>query len=288
VSDLSGADGERTTGAPVGSESEAPTEEGPAISGVVTDFDEVPLVGVRVEASTTSGEPLDLSPALTDSEGRFVLSGLPEGRYDLRFVLGQVRARTLAVPVGTDQLRVRLARPHGILLKVRTASGQPPPDVVHVVLERETPLRYVREHIGRTLKPRLLLWSIRPGRYNLTAWGGAYLPVQVQNVSVEEGKPAPEVDVCLDATGGTVNGLVRRGAEGRPTDAMVAWRRLDRPSHVPRHASTLSAEADGTFRVRGLPTGRYVFSAYREGVGLVDREIDVTEDGATDVEMRLP
>ena len=271
-----------------GGPQDASPEQGASISGIVTDFEEVPLVGVRVEAGTTGGSDVDHVPVLTDGEGRFTVMGLSDGRYDLRFILGQVRARHLAVPVGTDQLRVRLARPQGILLKVRTATGEPPPNVIHVVLERDSPVRSVRELISRSLKPRFLLWSIRPGRYALTAWGGSYLPVLVKGIVVEEGKPAPEVEVCLSATGGSVNGLVRRGAEGTPTEALVAWRRLDRPSHVPRHEATLDAEADGTFRVRGLPAGEYLFSAYREGSGLADRKVDVHEDMTSDIEIRLP
>ena len=97
-----------------------PEVEGGSIAGSVTDFDGVPLVGVRVEAAVSGGADLDLLPVLTDGDGQFALSGLAEGRYDLRFVLGQVRARTLAVPTGTDQLRISLARPQGILLKIKT------------------------------------------------------------------------------------------------------------------------------------------------------------------------
>ena len=72
----------------------------------MTDFEGIPLVGVRVEAAERGGADLDLLPrARRDGDGRLsVVKGLaPEGRYDLRFTLGRVVARTLAVPAGTDQ-----------------------------------------------------------------------------------------------------------------------------------------------------------------------------------------
>ena len=105
--------------------SRPPEVEGASIAGRVTDFQGEPLVGVRVEAADSGGADLDLLPVLSDGNGHFEVDGLAEGtRYDLRFRIGTVKARTLAVPVGTDQLLVKLARPQGILLVVKTAGDQ--------------------------------------------------------------------------------------------------------------------------------------------------------------------
>ncbi|MDJ0975338.1 MAG: carboxypeptidase-like regulatory domain-containing protein [Planctomycetota bacterium] len=264
-----------------------PEVEGATISGVVTDFDNVPLVGVRVEAATSGGADLDLLPVLTDVEGRFQVEGLAEGRYDLRFLLGRVKARTLAVPVGTDQLRVRLARPQGLLLVTRTEPGAEPPDLVHFVLERSTPNRTIREHFGRTLKRRLLLWSIRPGKYTLTAWGGPYLPVVVPGVEVVESMPAPEVEVLFAAVGGTIEGQVM-GAAGEPRMATVAWRRLDAAGHMPRHLTTQSTDEQGRFLMRGFPSGRYVISAWDGAQSIVDVEVDVEDEKTQSAQLTLP
>ena len=146
-----------------------------------------------------------------------------------------MRARTLAVPVGTDQLRVNLARPQGILLVIKTESGQTPADLYHVVLEREGKDGYVREWFGRVLKPRLLLWSIRPGRYRVVAWGGAYLPVEVADVEVAAEEPAPEVEVLLSARGSTIDGQVF-GSDGQPVDAVVGLATTGRPRPSPESA----------------------------------------------------
>ena len=272
---------------PVDPDELPPEVEGGSISGTVTDFDGVPLVGVRVEAAASGGAELDLLPALSDGDGRFTLAGLADGRYDLRFVLGQVRARTLAVPTGTDQLRVSLARPQGILLKVRTPADAPPPAMFHVVLDRHTSVRGVREHVGRTLRPRLLLWSIRPGTYTVTVWGGGFLPVIANGVVVEEGKPAPEVEVLLAAPGGTIEGQVLSGDPVEGVKGLVAWRRLDAPGHWPRHLANVTTDGAGRFAVRGLPSGRYLLSAHREKAGFCDLELDVEEGRTASVRLEL-
>lgn len=262
--------------------------EGGTVAGIVTDFSGVPLTGVRVEAAATGGGELDLLPVLTDGEGRFRLEGLAEGRYDLRFLLGRVKARTLAVPTGTDQLRVRLARPQGILLVVRPEPGYELPDLIHVVLERETPVKRVREYIGRMLKRRVLLWSIRPGRYVMTVWGGAFLPVTVHGIDVREKEPAPEVEVILSALGATVDGQVF-AADGSTARAHVAWRRLDRAGHAPRHETTHVTDDLGRFLFRGLPGGRYRFTVWQESSGhVVDQELDVPEQKTTVLRVDLP
>lgn len=260
--------------------------DGGRISGVVTDFEHVPLVGVRVEAASTAGGDMDLLPSLTDGDGAFSLEGLGEGRYDLRFTLGKVRARTLAVPVGTDQLRVSLARPQGILVVIKTGAGQAPADLYHIVLERKSKQGFVREWFGRVLKPRLLLWSIRPGQYRVRVWGGPYLPVVVHDVDVAEEEPAPEVEVLLSARGSTVDGQVV-SADG-PVDALVAWRRLDAEGHHPRSEACVRSDPKGRFLVRGLPEGRYLFAAYAEGQPIGEAITDLGAEQTATVRVDLP
>ena len=264
-----------------------PQVEGEVISGHVTDFQGVPMVGVRVEAAESGGADLDLLPVLTDGNGAFRVEGLaPYTRYDLRFALGTVKARALAVPTGTDQLQVKLARPQGILLVVRVEAGLAPPPITHVVLHRATPSGVVREYFGRTLRSRLLLWSIRPGRYTVTVWGGSYLPVQAFGVDVLENQPAPEVEVVLGPMGATVGGEVV-DASGHACEALVSWRRLDAPGHVPLPLTTVSSSPHGDFILRGLPEGRYRVSAYSETKGIGDVEVDVADQQSATVTLSL-
>lgn len=273
---------------PDGDDAAPPPVEGGRIAGTVTDFGGNALVGVRVEVGASGGADLDLLPVMTDGEGRFVLEGLGEGRYDLRFALGQVRARTLAVPVGTEDLRVKLARPQGILLVVKTAEGHPPPDLLHVKLEREGRHGPAWEYTGRHLTTRMLLWKIRPATYTLTVWGGGWLPVEARGIEVREKRPAPEVEILLSAKGGGIRGRVLDAAGAPATSALVAWRRLDAVGPWPRQECAADADETGRFQVTGLPAGRYLVSAGREHGPFVDVEVAVEEERATEVDLCLP
>ena len=245
----------------------APSEEGPPpveggrIAGTVTDFTGQPLVGVRVEVAAAGGGELDALPAMTDGDGHFLLEGLGDGRYDLRFEVGRVKARTLAVPVGTVDLKVQLARPQGILLVVKTEQGEAPPGLLHVRLEREGKQGTIREYEGRHLTTRMLLWSIRPATYKLTVWGGHWLPVEAHGVQVMEGQAAPEVQLVLSVKGGAIAGVVRDAAGRSLPDALVTWRGLDAPGPWPLHERCAETDGEGRYHLRGLPEGRYVVSA---------------------------
>jgi hypothetical protein len=145
----------------------------------------------------------------------------------------------------------------------------------------------VREHIGRTLRPRLLLWSIRPGTYTVTVWGGPFLPVVADGVVVAEGQPAPEVEVLLATAGGSVEGQVLAGRPAAGAESLVTWRRLDAPGHWPRSLAAATTDAEGRFAVRGLPTGRYLLCAHRDRAGFCDLEVDVEEGRTATVLMEL-
>jgi len=265
-----------------------PVIEGEAIAGRVTDFQGVPMTGVRVEAAESGGADLDLLPVLTDGDGGFRVEGLAEGRrYDLRFALGTVKARVLAVPTGTDQLQAKLARPQGILLVVKTESGLTPPAMVSVVLEREASGRMIREWHGKTLRTRMLLWSIRPGRYTVKVWGGPYLPIEAHGVEVKAGEPAPEVEVVLGPEGGTVRGVVQ-GPAGAAPEALVSWRRVDGHGYAPLHMRTVAADGDAAFVLRGLPEGRYRIAAWSKAAGIGETEVDVVEGQSNPTTMSAP
>jgi hypothetical protein len=258
-----------------------PAIEGASIDGTVTDFEGVSLPGVRVEVAESGGAPLDGLPALTDVEGRFRLEGLGTGPYDLRFALATVRARTLRVPAGTTGLAVRIARPRGILLVAKTLPGDPVPESLHVVLERETAHGPVREHSGPVFAMRALFTALRPGRWRVTAWGGPYQPVCVSGVVVAQDAAAPEVIVLLSAPGGTIDVRVEdaRGGGG----CLLGWRRVDGDAPWPRDATSARTDADGRHAIRGLPPGRYRVFAGRPDGPIAERTVDVEEGTTTSV-----
>lgn len=264
-----------------------PGIEGELIAGVVTDFSGFPLVGVRVEVALSGGTDLDALPVMTDGQGGFELHGLASGSYDLRFELGRVQARVLGVPVGKQDLQVHLARPQGLLLVVKTLDGDALPGLLHVLLEREVKDGRVREYVGRHFESRLLLWSIRPGTYHVTVWGGRYVPVTAHGVRVREGVPAPEVQLLLTAAGTTLRGHVVDAKGGAVSGALVGWRSVDGADVLPRHLCAATTDGDGRFVVPGLSPGRYRLSAGPADGPFVDRDVVIAEEPAVDVEVQL-
>jgi hypothetical protein len=56
---------------------------------------------------------------------------------------------------------------------------------------------------------------------------------------------------------------------------------------VPRHLTTHATDEAGVFVQRGLPQGRYRFSAFDERSGIRDADVDVAENATVDVTIRL-
>jgi hypothetical protein len=256
-----------------------------AIEGVVTDLDGAPLYGVLVEAATPGGATPAASES-TDRTGRFRIAGLGPGRYDLRFELDRVTARAVAIPAGTDQVRVRLGRPRGLVLRGTVPQGAEEPAAWRYVVERETPAGLVREQAGRSVRSRVPLGGLAPGRYTITVAGGSFAPARVDGVEVVDGAEVREVVVALSAPGGTIEGRVLRGSAG--TSALVAWRRLEPRDPWPRTDETFTCGEDGRFVARGLAPGRYLVSAGRESGPVVDVQVQVIAGATAPVELRLP
>lgn len=254
--------------------------EGGTISGTVADFEGVPIVGVRVEAKAT-GDPtsLDLLPAMTDGSGRFLLEGLIAPAYDLLLGKSTVKARVEAVPIGKMDLAIRLARPQGVVLDVRTSQGDPPPTVIHMALWRQTKDAWAKEHVGRSLEKRMLLAGLRPGTWRLVVHGPPYLPVNVEGFEVRAGHAADVVPVHLSVRGGTIEGTFVDGP-GRVRSGWAAWGRADAPETLPHDFRSLAIAEDGTFAISGLPAGRYDVAAWSDGGATAAVVVDVPANGA--------
>lgn len=238
-----------------------PAVEGGAIAGRAADFEGLPLVGVRVEAAASGDEgSLDALPVLTDGEGRFCLEGLVAPAYDLRFQMGTVKARVLCVPAGTTDLAVRLARPQGLVVDARVRPGEAPPDVLHLVLERQGQAGWVREHVGRSLRKRLLLWNLRPGTYRLLVWGPPWLPVRAEGLEVTADAEAPDVVLDLAAPGARLGGRLL-GPDGEGASGWITWRRTDAVDPLPAPLRSIAVSDRGTWRIDGLEPGSYTLSA---------------------------
>ena len=254
-----------------------PTPDEGSISGLVCDMDGQALVGVRVEAAVAGDAPgMDALPVMTDGKGAFRLGGLIAEAYDIRFELGNVKSRVLGVQTGTEDLAVRMARPRGLVLDVRCAPGERLPPQIHVALERRGKTGWRREFVGRSIRRCVRLWRLRPGAYRVTVWGPPYVPVVAEDLSVEDGQPAPTVPLYLSARGCELRGQLT-DEHGAASAGWLAWR--PRGAQTPIPASELSrvVSASGNFSVRGLEAGPYELFAWTER-GVAKMAIELLED----------
>ena len=258
---------------------------GSVIAGRIIDRREDPLVGVRVEAAVSGDEAsLDALPVMSDGDGCFRLDGLVDGAYDVRFQLGNVKARVVDVPVGKTDLVVRMARPQGLVLDARCAPGQTLPPQLHLLVERRTKWGWRREHVGRSIRRRVRLWNLRPGTYRVAVWGPPYLPVAAEDVEVVAGEPAPDVPIFLSAEGCVLRGELRcqRGGDADvPTAGWISWRPLGDQIALPPTECTRVVDALGAFHVHGLEPGPYLVSAWSDW-GTCSTTVELSEQGPSE------
>ena len=97
------------------------------IAGRVVDGDGLPALDAWVRA--TPSDPLqqagDSSPVLTDEHGAFVIAGLTGTRYDLSATSTQGDGAVASAEPGSVPALIRLARPAGLTVNLRNATGDP-------------------------------------------------------------------------------------------------------------------------------------------------------------------
>ncbi|MFO0931243.1 MAG: carboxypeptidase-like regulatory domain-containing protein [Planctomycetota bacterium] len=237
-----------------------------SITGVLVDGDGAPVPETRVSATSTGRW---VRPVATDGAGRFRLTGLEPGTYDLEArVLRESKVGLVATArcvAGATGVELRLARPEGqasgLLVRVVGADGKPVPRAsVRVVFgERgssgataEDGLAIVdvsgREGglVGATVtasRPRSIAGQPLP-------FGAATIgPLVGSEVEVEVRLPPEKVvsGVLLDPDGKPVRGAVVVAADATQA-SNLSWAFRDEQSDLPRART----DAEGRFRLGGL------------------------------------
>jgi protocatechuate 3,4-dioxygenase beta subunit len=245
---------------------------GLSISGRVVDQGGDPAAGIGVRTSVVlphlnyvmhraSAEPR------TDGEGRFVLSGLPEGDYDLEgripYEGGTSRTVDLKkdVPAGTHGLEIVIRRRTFTIRGRVRIDGQPPgrPFAVTALdpdgdVERG-PVVFV------TADGRFTLSGLAAGDYRIVAHAKGFAASAPASVVLAKDTPAPEVELHLGTPEAVVT-IRARDQRGRPVpDLEVALSCRERPGY-----SSGELDRSGELVLAGLPAGRarLELSAQRE------------------------
>lgn len=267
---------------------------GGTIAGVLRDEQGVPVpdgYAAVIWRDTLASAPAGArtqAKAATDAEGRFAISGLHEGLYELSVSApGHAWTHLPGVPTGTTDLQLVLPRSGELLISVRDAlSGEPVPGA-----EVEARLPQVYEHLWGGTRWGYVVESdpAAPGVLRVRGIGleGARLSVSAAGFarwSGEEGPLPPGAvvtrEVRLDP-GLHLAGLVIDG-----DDQPVAGARID------LHASALAAKAGsaltdkaGAFRIDDLSAGEFTIRA--SGPGLLESLDEALSLGASRDDFRV-
>lgn len=292
-----------------------PQGEGTAVlSGRVTRLDDGrPLR--RVQVSVSAANARDLPNALTDDDGRYVLEGLPAGRYTLTaqkggFVTlqyGQRRpfeqGRPIDVANGAKLTDLHLALPRGAVVagRVLDQDGEPVPGAAVQIFRR----RFVKGRhqliaafSGETDdQGRFRIFGLQPATYYLGAGvmddarpSGLMTSIGLVGTAVtfypgvssaEQAQPlsvelGQEVDVVLSLVPAA---LATIAGEVRTADGQP-------PRDISVSVATYTANsmssrgvalgADGTFSLSGLPPGTYTVSARsRTGSSFANQQVSL-------------
>ena len=246
------------------------------LSGSVVDGANAPVVGVEVSAelekgvadrslSTTpvgvdagvgSGAPTVSTAPATGADGRFVLEGLAAGRYRLRVTgPGVLPAEVRYVPVPSDEARIVISRL--VVVEGSVLDGGAP------IVNASVGLR--GEAIGGAIETKtdpkgaFKFPDLPEGRYQIYAWRDTLAARAVRLNRLGAG-PFPAVQLSLEAATIVVGRVIDKD-EGVGLPAAVELR----PSgddQAPRYART---NPDGSFRIEGVPHGRWIADAFSPG-----------------------
>jgi hypothetical protein len=263
-------------------------------------------VGVMVFAEGTS------HMAITDQQGRFLLSGLPEGEFTVRALRNDLEPLSLGTitvsaadfkkaqpfqslarvlmdakpddsPGVTGQGRIMAANRYGVLRG--TVTTEIPGEEGGVLVRLEgTPARTATLPDGS-----FELYRVEPGSYSLSFSKAGYQDA-TRGVTVQADQVSQVPPIDLRSTGGgprparTVYGTVDLlTADGTPVEDLSVVRVvLEGTQYIATPSST------GTFEIRGVPPGAYVVSATAPGY-LLERKarIDLTNVSAAEANLTL-
>lgn len=196
-------------------------------------------------------------PVLTDESGRFTITGLRAGTYDLEAegLKGSARGDVEGVRAGARDAHIRLASLAGIS-GIVTSLGEP---VTNYVIEADGPT-HRRTNVVDS-EGRYRITRLDPGTYSLS-------------VIADDGRGGEKVKVAANQTAeqnlqliayGSVRGVVVDAMTGEPIDDMTVFAFSQQGSDVEGLAMSFFSgdgprtDAEGKFRVGRLGAGKGTF-----------------------------
>lgn len=259
-----------------------------AITGVVTNLTSDPIDGALVIVSQGSTTVVS---ALTDSDGKFVLTGLAPGVYVIQVKAKDFQNVVQGVSVVSNQTTSvdfqLVANPGSIKGRVVTTEGESIPGaVVALDLSGTAVASAFVDDLGN-----YLIVGIAPGSYTIQAHADLF-QTETIGVTILAGEESV-VDFVLEANPGSISGTVTDENTGDPivgalVEARVATLALSDEGPVSMFAvfHTLT-DSNGFYVLSGLSPGSYVVQAQMDNYQSEIKGAIVAPDEDTIVDFSL-
>jgi protocatechuate 3,4-dioxygenase beta subunit len=276
---------------------------GVALAGFVRNGKGEPVVGAQVSSFAIDAGPR--GTATTDPEGRFRLDGFGSDRAVMLSVTaeGYAPVRREVTPPSED-LAIVLKTTGTIRGRVEDAGSNQP------VTDFSASYRAPRTGgFGGGMQIRMggdteksfqspdgtfELTDVPAGKWNVIASAAGYRPAEVAGIEIGEGETKEGVILSLKK-GASVSGRVldpRRGT-GVP-NASVSWSQDSgqRPgiamlARLAGESTAVATDADGRYRVDGLPAGKITITAEHPDYLGASRQVEVDDEATVDLTLSV-
>jgi hypothetical protein len=246
---------------------------GARVAGHVVSRTGAPIADAAI--TVRSGNGVSFANAASGADGAFVADGLAPGATELvAYASGYLRnpapASVIATLGTTATIDLVLATGGTITGEVVDEAGSP----VAVLVEAQGPDTGSEWSDARG---HFTIAALSPGSYDVrvrSPWGEPPRPSEAAPASVTADH-ATHVHLVATAATGTITGTVSDAADAPIRDAYVTAAREDepapddgKPGYLARgswHDPPVLTALDGSFRLTGLPRGRFTLRAYRQG-----------------------
>ncbi|HSF39650.1 MAG TPA: carboxypeptidase-like regulatory domain-containing protein [Thermoanaerobaculia bacterium] len=270
-------------------------EPGAEVRGIVTGRDGRPVEGAEVHAArdlrrlrfaAQAGAPIDRKPeAVTGADGRFAIADLRKGdRLDLWVRAAGHRPGSVEGVAAPNEKPVRIVLDRGVRVagRVVDAEKRPVPGA-NLSLRAERPggerglIRFVGGASASAVSDedgRFALEGMTPGSAELNATAAGFQPAKISDLAIPE-KGLDNLEVVLER-GAVIEGRVLTAGGDAVEDARV----------VCGDAASVS-DADGAYRLDGVPLGAQKVRLLHRDYPPLDRAIDV-QPGVNPLDLVLP
>jgi hypothetical protein len=295
----------------------------PAVNAVVT----VAETDLKPDAGSSEAPIPRQLRARTDGDGRYLVSGLAEGRYIVSAMLkafvdpgkpfdnrGLNRTVTLDEGEGREKIDFTLIRGGVMTGKVMDDEGAPliAKRVSLYTLDEQGQKSYYQGPFMYEMSQTddrgvYRIYGLPPGRYVICAGGvgdGKFATTwhpdttdekQARIIEIKEGGEVTEADIRFGSARKTyeVAGRVVDRETGKPVPRIYVscGGGTGKDGSGPRYSNSAAADEQGNFRLTGLPPGRYqaMISDYEGKTGYTGEatEFEVTNDNVSDVEVKV-